>query len=159
MDEAVVALYRAEYRTMVGVARVLVGPGAAEEIVQEAFVRLIGKLSRLRDPHQAGGYLRTTVVNLCRGRLRRRAIGLRLLSSPSPSSFAPGPDDAAADRAHIAEALARLPLRQRECLVLRYYADMTEAETARTLGITVGSVKSHVHRALAAMERVLEVAR
>jgi RNA polymerase sigma factor (sigma-70 family) len=149
---------------MVGVARVLVGPAAAEEIVQEAFIRLIGKLSGLSDQERAAGYLHMTVVNLARGRLRRRAIGMRAAASApvvqagqrSPMQ----PDDAAVkedQRVRISAALAALSPRQRECMVLRYYAGMTDTETAEAMGIAVGSVKSHVHRAMGAMEKALEV--
>lgn len=153
-------LFRAHYPTMVGVARLLVGPAAAEEVVQEAFVRLIDKRPGLRDPERAAGYLRQTVVNLARGRLRRRVIGLRLLPTQVSLRAPQQPDEAAlhsAERERLAAALHQLPPRQRECLVLRHYAGLTEPETAAALGIAVGSVKSHVHRALSAMEAALEV--
>jgi RNA polymerase sigma-70 factor (sigma-E family) len=149
-DEVLVSLYRAEYRRLVRLACLLLDDrGTGEETVQEAFIRLHQHWARVRD---APAYLRSTVLNLARSRLRRRLVARR-------HEPAPGPNAASAEahavlgeeQREVIAALRRLPRRQRECLVLRYYLDLSEAEIASTLGISAGSVKSHTSRGLAAL--------
>jgi RNA polymerase sigma factor (sigma-70 family) len=97
------------------------------------------------------------VLNVCRSGLRRRVVALRR-PDDRPRDAASAEDGvlAGAEGAAVVAALRRLPARQRECLVLRYYADLSEAEIASTLGISNGSVKTHVHRGLAALSHLLE---
>ncbi len=156
---AVEALFRSEYRRLVGLARLLVDdPGQAEEVVQDAFVDLHRHWGQLRSPGAAPAWLRTAVVNGSRGRLRRRATARRHLRSTEPS-VAVGPDERAVlsdEHRAVATALRGLPPRQRACLALRYYDDLTEAQIATTLGISTGSVKTHVHRGIAALAIALE---
>lgn len=140
-------LYRDEYQTMVRLARGLVDlPEIAEEIVQDAFAKVFDRWNRLDQP---GGYLRTAVVNGARSELRkrevRRRIGLRPLLRPNPE-----------DRDYLLDALDRLPHRQKTALVLRYYADMTEKEIARAMGVRPGTVKSATSRGLAELRKVIE---
>lgn len=153
------ALYRSEYRRLVGLARLLVDDvGSAEEVVQDAFVALHRDWARLRDAQAAPAWLRTAVVNAARGRLRRRATARRYLRVAEPAHTA-GPHERlelADEHRAVAEAMRRLPERQRACLALRFYADLTEAEVAETLGISAGSVKTHVHRGVAALSAALE---
>jgi RNA polymerase sigma-70 factor (sigma-E family) len=148
-------LFRTRYAALVQVAKLLVDDtGTAEEVVQEAFVRLYSGWRRLRDPGRADAYLRSTVWNLARDRLRRRrtvrrheAGAIRIVAAHNP-----GPAEILLEderRRAVSEALDRLPGRQRECLVLRYWADLSDREVASTLGISTGSVKRHVHRAMA----------
>jgi RNA polymerase sigma-70 factor (sigma-E family) len=156
---AVEALFRAEYRRLVGLARLLVDDaGQAEEVVQDAFVALHRHWSRLREEDAAPAWLRAAVVNGARGTLRRRATARRHLRVAEPA-LGGGPDERAEladDHRAVAAALRRLPDRQRACLALRFYGDLTEAEIAATLGISAGSVKTHVHRGMAALSTVLE---
>lgn len=134
----------------------LLGADDPEDVVQEAFVRLHRSHSRLRDPGAALPYLRTTVVNLSRSRLRH----LRVVRRGVPGS----PDVASAehsavlreDHREVVEALLALPARQREALVLRYWLDLSEAEIATAMGISRGAVKSHASRGIAALEVALE---
>lgn len=157
--EPIEALFRAEYRRLVGIARLLVDdPAQAEEVVQDAFVALHRNWSRLRDPAAAPMWLRQAVVNGSRGRLRRRATARRHLKVAEPVlTVDPGERAVVADEHRaVAAALARLPDRQRACLVLRFYDGRTEAEIAAALGIAAGSVKTHVHRGLAALTTALE---
>lgn len=158
-DVAVEALFRSEYRRLVGLARLLVDDvGQAEEIVQDAFVDLHRSWSSLRSPGAAPTWLRTAVVNGSRGRLRRRAMARRHLRSTEPTLDV-GPDERAVlsdEHRAVAAALRSLPGRQRACLALRFYDDLTEAEIATTLGISTGSVKTHVHRGMAALATALE---
>lgn len=151
------ALYQAEYAQLVRLAYLLLGdPGDAEDAVQEAFARVHEARHRIRDHDRLLAYLRSTVLNFARSGLRRRLVALRRAPAPSPD------ERSAEDRAivredhrRVVEALRKLPQRQRECLVLRYYLDLSEAEIAATLNVSAGSVKTHVHRGLAALERKL----
>jgi len=160
-DEAVTALYLAHYRGLVRLAALLLDDtGAAEEVVQDAYVRMHGSWRRIRDPQAAVGYLRTTVLNLARSRLRHRQVVRR--HAPAPAPDAPSAEQGALDRLEhdrVVAALRGLPDRQRECLVLRYYADLSEAEIAAAMGISAGAVKSHASRGMAALRAVLEAQR
>ena len=152
------ALFRAHYRRLVGLARLLVDdPGQAEEVVQDAFVALHRRWESARDPL---AYLRMSVVNGARGRLRRRATVRRHDRTTVVETAPPVTVDAdlLLDEQHraVAAALARLSDRQRACVALRYYGELTEAETAAALGISVGAVKTHTHRALAHLAELLE---
>lgn len=157
-DAALVSLYQTEYRSLVRLACVLLDDrGIGEEVVQDAFVKLHGAWGRLRDHAAAPAYLRTTVVNLARSRMRRRQVARR--HDRADDRVAESAEETAmlaTGNARLLAALRALPRRQRECLVLRYYLDLSEAETAATLHIAKGSVKSHTHRGLAALSRRLE---
>ncbi|WP_051467166.1 SigE family RNA polymerase sigma factor [Actinomadura oligospora] len=157
-DQAVTALYSANYRSLVRLAAMLVrDAGTAEEVVQDAFVAMHGGWRRLRDPDKALSYLRQAVVNRSRSVLRHRAVVEKyapkgLPDAPSAEAGAIGE----LERSAVVDALHRLPARQREALVLRYYADLSEAEIAATMGISKGAVKSHTARGMSAMRNVLE---
>lgn len=153
------ALYRSEYRRLVGIARLLVDDvGSAEEVVQDAFVALHRNWARLRDEGAAPAWLRTAVVNGARGRLRRRATARHHLrvAEPGVAATVEERSQLADEHRAVAAALRGLPERQRACLVLRFYGDLSEAEIATTLGISAGSVKTHVHRGLAALTAAME---
>src|SRR5687768_9543543 len=143
-DAAVADLYKRLYPTLVGTARLLLDdPAHAEEVVQEAFVRVRLAWWRVRDPERAAGYLRTTVANLARTGVRRRALARVREPQHVRGDLATTPaaeDTAVLNDEHrlVAEALTALARRQRECIVLRYYLDLSEAEIAGTLGITPG---------------------
>lgn len=156
-DAALTSLYTAHYRKLVRVARLLLDDsGRAEEIVQDAFLKMHGAWWRIRDHRAAEGYLRTTVVNLARSGLRRRLVAQK--HAPKPMPDAPSAEYGALenlDRERVIAALAGLPRRQRECLTLRYYGDLTETQIARTLGISVGAVKTHCSRGMGTLREVL----
>lgn len=157
-DEAVTALYAAQYRSLVRLAALLLRDVAmAEEVVQDSFIAMHGSWRRLRDPDRALAYLRQSVVNRARSALRRRSVEARHAPAPMPdaASAEHGALDAL-DRLAVIDALHQLPLRQREVLVLRYYADLSEAAIAEALGIGRGSVKSHASRGIAALRARLE---
>ncbi|GGP92830.1 RNA polymerase sigma factor [Actinomadura coerulea] len=157
-DQAVTALYSANYRSLVRLAAMLVrDAGTAEEVVQDAFVAMHGGWRRLRDPDKALSYLRQSVVNRSRSVLRHRAVVEKyapkgLPDAPSAEAGAIGE----LERSAVIDALSRLPARQREALVLRYYADLSEAEIANAMGISRGAVKSHTARGMTALRNVLE---
>ncbi len=157
-DAVLAELFRAHHGPLVRTAALLLGDGGlAEEIVQDAYVKLHGALPRLRQPEAAAGYLRTTVVNLARSRLRRHRVARR--HPPLPPAPGPGAEEGVVlseDHREVMAALAGLPRRQRECLVLRFYLDLTEAQIAEALSISTGSVKTHASRGLAALSARLE---
>ncbi|MFC8917910.1 SigE family RNA polymerase sigma factor [Streptomyces sp. WAC05374] len=150
--------YRAHYRSLLGLAALLLDDTAScEDVVQEAFIRVHSARSRVRDPEKTLAYLRQTVVNLSRSALRRRILGLKLLSKPMPdmASAEEGAYDQL-ERDALIKAMRGLQRRQREVLVLRYFADMTEAQVAETLGISLGSVKAYGSRGIAALRVAME---
>ena len=141
-------LYAETYRPMVRLALLLTGSGPqAEELVQDAFVRVYGQWDRIESPR---AYLRQAVVNACRSHHRRRARELRHGPGASLRAHALDPE---ADL--MRDALARLSDRQRKAVVLRYYEDLSEAEIARLLDCRPGTVKSLLSRALARLRKEL----
>jgi RNA polymerase sigma-70 factor (sigma-E family) len=157
-DEAVTQLYAAHYRALVRLATLLLRDvGAAEEIVQDSFVAMHGSWRRIRDHDRALAYLRQAVVNRSRSALRHRTVEQRHAPAPMPdhASAEHGALEAL-EREDLIRALHRLPRRQREVLVLRYYVDLSEAQIADTIGISRGAVKSHASRGMAALRLSLE---
>ncbi|MCZ7529712.1 MAG: SigE family RNA polymerase sigma factor [Acidimicrobiia bacterium] len=158
-DRLLSELYQEHYRSLVRLAVVLLDRRElAEEVVQEAFIKLHGKLDRVKDQSRIDAYLRSIVMNLARSRMRRRMVARK--HPPEPMLDAPGADadiDLRDDQREVVDALRSLPARQRDCLVLRYYQELSEAEIAETLGISKGSVKTHTSRGMAALTKVLEV--
>jgi RNA polymerase sigma-70 factor (sigma-E family) len=157
-DAAVTELYGAHYRPLVRLAALLVHDvGTAEEVVQDSFVALHAGLHRLRDSEKALAYLRAAVVNRSRSVLRHRVVVDR--NAPKPAPDEPSAEHGAfalIERSAVVAALRKLPVRQREVVVLRFYADLSEAQIALAMGITRGAVKSHTSRAMAALRTVLE---
>jgi RNA polymerase sigma-70 factor (sigma-E family) len=156
-DEALVDLYRSEYRSLVRLACLLLDDrGAGEEVTQDAFVRLHSAWARVRDETAAAAYLRSTVLNLARSRMRRRLVARRH-DTVTDRSAASAEDEAmvSTEQRRVLDALRALPRRQRECLALRYYLDLSEADIAATLRISKGSVKSHTSRGMAVLTRTL----
>ncbi len=150
--------YQAHYRSLLRLAALLLDDlSSCEDVVQEAFIRVHAARRRVREPEKTLAYLRQTVVNLSRSTLRRRILGLRLLPKPMPdmASAEEGAYDAL-ERDQLRTALRGLQRRQREVLVLRYYADLTEAQVAEVLGVSVGSVKAYGSRGLAALRVTME---
>jgi RNA polymerase sigma-70 factor (sigma-E family) len=158
-DAAVTHLFTAHYRSMVRLATLLLHEREmAEEIVQDAYVTLHGRWARLRDADRALAYLRVTVVNRCRSALRHRRVVAAHLAAARPPADEPSAEAGALDRLTrdaVIVALRRLPARQREAVVLRYYADLSEADTAEAMGVSRGAVKSHTSRGVAALKQTL----
>jgi RNA polymerase sigma-70 factor (sigma-E family) len=157
-DIPLVELYRTHYRSLVRLAALLLDDvGTSEEVVQDAYIRMHGAWRRIKDPEKALPYLRTTVVNLSRSRMRRRQVAEK--HRPAPMPDAPSAEYGAitlAERDAVVAALRALPDKQREALVLRFYGDLSEVEIAEAMGVSQGAVKSHLHRGKAALARVLE---
>jgi RNA polymerase sigma-70 factor (sigma-E family) len=157
-DRAVTELYGTQYRALVRLAALLVRDVAtAEEVVQDSFIAMHASWRRLRDTDKALSYLRQAVVNKSRSVLRHRVVMDR--NAPKPAPDVPSAEQGALtllERSAVVEALRKLPVRQREALVLRYYADLSEAQIASTMGISRGAVKSHTARGMSALRTVLE---
>ena len=138
------------YRALVRLAALLVrDTPTAEEVVQDAFVAMHGGWQRLRDAEKALAYLRQAVVNRSRSVLRHRTVVDKNLQKAPPDM--PSAEHGAMvllERHAVVAALRDLPERQREAIVLRYYADLSEAEIAATMGISRGAVKSHTARGM-----------
>ena len=157
-DEAITQLYAAHYRSLVRLAALLVRDvGLAEEVVQESFIGLHAAWRRLRDPERALAYLRQSVVNRSRSTLRHHKVTVKHAPAPMPdAASAEYGALGALEQQEVVAALRRLPERQREVLVLRYYADLSEAQIAESIGISRGAVKSHASRGMAALRTSLE---
>lgn len=156
-DVAVEQMYAAHWRQLVRLSTLLVhDQQAAEDVVQDAFVAMHGRWSRLRDPDKALAYLRQAVVNRSRSALRHRAVVERhVRTSPRGEGTVDGPGLGGARRDAVREALLQLTERQREVLVLRYYLDWSEAQIADAIGVSRGAVKSHASRGSAALRELL----
>ncbi|MGO9343361.1 MAG: SigE family RNA polymerase sigma factor [Acidimicrobiales bacterium] len=159
-DETVARLFDEHYRGLCRLAGLLLGDSAAaEEVVQEAFLRTFSGWWRVRHPERAQWYLRTSVVNLCRSRLRRRTTeerGNRVTWSGTDGGTVGDDSDLSVDALTLVELVRRLPPRQRDAVVLRYYEDLPEAEIARILGCAVGTVKSQLSKARATLALALD---
>jgi RNA polymerase sigma-70 factor (sigma-E family) len=157
-DRAVTAIYSEHYRSLVRLAALLVRDVAtAEEVVQDSFVAMHGAWRRLRESDKALSYLRQSVVNRSRSVLRHRVVVDR--NAPKPAPDMPSAEQGAIsllERSAVINALRTLPPRQREALVLKYYADLSEAQIASAMGISRGAVKSHTARAMTSLRTVLE---
>ncbi|PRX47501.1 RNA polymerase sigma-70 factor (sigma-E family) [Prauserella shujinwangii] len=150
-------LYRTHRMRLVRLAILLVDePATAEDVVQEAFTGLHRNWGRLRDAAAAVGYLRTAVVNGSRSVLRRRKTA-REYVPPHVANARSAESLAMLSTEHqaVVNALAKLPPRQREVLVLRYYGGLSEAEISEAAGISKGTVKSTASRALEALQKAM----
>jgi RNA polymerase sigma-70 factor (sigma-E family) len=129
----------------------------AEDLVQEAFVRFVGRFRFLRYPDDFEPYLRRTIVNLSKNHFRRRAVERAYLEREGPRAedVSTGPDVATHDA--LRSALLRLPLRHRTALVLRYFEDLPDATIAELLGCRQATVRSLVARGIEALRTTPEV--
>lgn len=149
-------LYQEHYRQLLRMALLLVDDrGVAEDIVQDAFVRVFDSRARLRDPDKALAFLRQAVLNRARSTLRRRRVARKYLPRLVAREAHPDETGRGVDRAVLAHALAQLPRRQREAVVLRYYADFSEARTAELMRVTPGAVKSYCSRGVSRLSDLL----
>ncbi len=157
----IAAVFEAEAASLTRLARFYVDDKtAAEDLVQEAFIRFARSRHRLRDPARAAAYLRSIVINLARDHNRRGFLSWR--HRPAAQPDAPSAEETAgarAEREEVIAALRVLPRRQRDCLTLRYFYDLPVAQIAETLGLSVNTVKTHLQRGLDSLGTTLEVER
>ena len=158
-DDPLTSLHRDQYAALVRLASVVVGDqGLAEQVVQDAFVKLAVRWGGLRRIENPPAYLRSMVLNGCRSHLRHRKVGDRYDARRTVAVAVATPEAealASAEHDRMVAALRRLPERQREALVLRYYLDLPEADIAAAMRVSRGSVKTHLHRGLAALAHQL----
>jgi RNA polymerase sigma factor (sigma-70 family) len=157
VDALVTRLFTQEGSSLVRLARLFVDDrNAAEDLVQEAFIRMARAAARIEQPDRAAAYLRSIVLNLARDHNRRGLVSLRhqLPLDEYQASFE-DEMDLRDDQRRVIEALRGLAHRQRDCLVLRYYHELGIDGIAATLGISPNSVKTHLRRGLEALERRL----
>lgn len=161
----IIRLFQAEGRSLVRLARLFVDDrDAAEDLVQEAFLRLARSSDRIRDDSKAPAYLRSIVLNLARDHNRRGLVSLRHHAAAGHDLdvvVTSLDDDLVRDEKHrtVLAAVRTLPTRQRDCVTLRYFEELGIEAIAATMGVSPNSVKTHLRRGLAALERALESGR
>ncbi|HEY0453296.1 SigE family RNA polymerase sigma factor [Actinophytocola sp.] len=132
--------------------------GAAEDLLQEVLERVFPRWRRIRERPEA--YVRAALVNAATNRWRHRSR--RVSESPLEWDLAhpqlPGPEQRVADRELVVQALAALPARMRAVIVLRFFDDLTERDTAEALRCGVGTVKSQTSRGLARLRELIDAA-
>jgi RNA polymerase sigma factor (sigma-70 family) len=159
-EELVVRLFHAEGRSLVRLARLFVDDrDAAEDIVQEAFLRLARHAGRIDADDRAPAYLRSIVLNLARDHNRRGLVSLRhhAASGREIDVFDDAADPLVRSEEHrrVIDAVRLLPTRQRDCVALRYFEELSIEGIAATLGVSVNSVKTHLQRAMVALDKAL----
>jgi len=158
-SSAVTDLFRSHHLELVRLALLMTGDlAAAEDVVQDAFEQLHRRWPSLRQQGSGLAYVRSSVLNGCRSMHRRAKVArkhaARLAEPPSAGADAAGA--VAGERSDLIAAVLSLPRRQREVLVLRYYADLDVAEIAVTLRIGPSTVRSTAARGLDALARALK---
>ncbi|RXS88464.1 SigE family RNA polymerase sigma factor [Streptomyces sp. TM32] len=156
-EAGVAHLFELHYASMLRLA-VLLGADDPENVVAEAYYQIYRKWQRLRDAEAAEAYLRSTVCNLTRMRIRHLQVARRHVENPPDEVVASAESTAILhdDQRVLIDALQALPARQREALVLRHWLGLKEKEIAAAMGISCGSVKTHTARGLAALTHTME---
>jgi RNA polymerase sigma-70 factor (sigma-E family) len=153
---AVTALYNEHALGLIRFAHLLLGSRTgAEDVVHDAFCGLYRRWQHLDDPAKALGYVRSSVLNGCRTVQRRNRLADRLVTYQPSAISAEAAALSGEERREVVKALRRLPRRQREVLVLRYYLDLSDEQIAADLGISQATVRSARRRALLSLEHLL----
>ncbi|MEA2485567.1 MAG: hypothetical protein QOD46_678 [Actinomycetota bacterium] len=150
-------LYEAHGPHALRLAYVLTGDRElAQDLVQDAFVKLSGRFADLRDPGAFQAYLTKTIVNLAKMHWRRKGIERSVVERQRPPAARDSHLPDIEGYEEIKAALLRINPRQRAAIVLRFFEDLSEAETADVLGCATGTVKLLVHRGLQTMRTEME---
>ena len=159
-EAGVARLFEVHYASMLRLA-VLLGADDPENVVAEAYYQIYRKWRRLRDTEAAEAYLRSTVCNLTRMRIRHLQVARRHEEKPADELVASAESTALLhdDQRVLIRALQQLPNRQREAIVLRHWLGLKEQEIAAAMGISCGSVKTHTARGIAALTQAMEARR
>jgi RNA polymerase sigma-70 factor (sigma-E family) len=156
-EAAVRALYQAHALGLIRLAYVMLGDRPeAEDVVQDAFCGLYRHWEHLAGPDRALAYVRSSVLNGCRSTLRRRAVRRALVTFQRPAVSAESSVLSNEERHEVMESIRRLPARQREVVVLRFYLDLADDEIAQVMGVRPSTVRSAAARALEALGRALK---
>jgi RNA polymerase sigma-70 factor (sigma-E family) len=148
--------YSAYAPSAVGLGYLLTGDHElAQDLVQEAFVRILSRFRHIRGPDLFGAYLRKTVVNLAKNYVRRSNAELRLTNLVAGEGRSPSTSHVE-ERDELWRALHRLPLRQRTAIVLRYYEGLPQAEAASILRCSTRALNSLVSRGMSSLRAELE---
>jgi RNA polymerase sigma-70 factor (sigma-E family) len=157
VDASFEAFVESRSTALLRLAYLLTGDrGHAEDLLQTALLRTLRRWSSARDAPEA--YTRRVLVNLSRDRIRGQSRRPRESSLPiDPDAYRTSDRgvERIGERRLVADAVARLPIRQRQVVVLRFFADLTVEQTAAELGCTSGTVKSYTSRALARLRELL----
>ncbi len=150
-NEALRVAFEQHYVRMLGLAVLLTHSREnAEDLVHDTFVSAAVRIREL-DDGEVGPYLRRSLVNHWKKSLRRKAVERRFQAAIPHSRL--GERDDLDDRDLLWRAIRSLPGRQRACVVLRYYEDLSERDTADVLGCSIGTVKSHTSRAISRLRK------
>lgn len=146
VDPGFERLYEAEFPAVFRAVYLLCGDrSVAEDAAQEAFARALARWRRLRDRSWVGGWVTTTALNVARRSLRRvRGVEMREVGERDLEAIL-----------DLREALAALPLRQQEAVILHHLEDRPVADVAEAMGVAEGTVKAHLHRAREALAEKL----
>lgn len=155
-EAAVTRLFESHAAQLTRLAALLGAGAEAEDVVADAFCDLHRRWGRLRDPAAAPAYLRSTVCNLTRMRLRHLTVVRRHPTDP-PEDMSSAESEILLreEQQEVLRALRQLPTRQREALVFRYWLDLSEADIAEAMGISAGSVKVHTSRGMVSLNKAL----
>ena len=158
-DALVALLFEQEGAALVRLARLFTDDrNAAEDLVQEAFIRLHKSAHRIRSQDKAAAYLRSIVINLARDHNRRGMMSLRHQEAVPAGSTPEAPEDHLLlneEQMRLLDEVRELSPRQRDCLLLRFYLELSEREIAEVLSISPNSVKTHCRRGLASLRETI----
>ena len=153
-DQEFKEFFEAEFRPLRRLGYLLTGDWAeAEDLAQEAMVRTYRSWGRITERDRPGAYARSVLVNRRRSLLRRSAVAARHAEQLRSPEYQPSLGE---EGMVLWGAIRSLPQRQRAAIVLRFYEDMSEQQTAYVLGVPVGTVKSMVSRGLDALRSKVE---
>ncbi len=154
-DALVVQLFEQEGAALVRLARLFTDDrNAAEDLVQEAFIRLHKSAHRIKSQAKAASYLRSIVINLARDHNRRGLMSLRHQEALPAGTALAAPEDRLLldeEQTLLLDQVRALSPRQRDCILLRFYLELSEREIADVLSISPNSVKTHCRRGLASL--------
>lgn len=159
-DQAIRALFDEHYDRLCRLAVLVGAEDEAEDVVAEAFYELHRRWSEIADSAAAVGYLSATIRNLVRMRIRHKQVvrkhERRVLPDAERNCSAEHEVLVKVTERTLSQALGRLPNRQRQAIVLRFWMDFKDREIAAAMGISLGSVKVHIYRGLAGLKSVLQ---
>jgi RNA polymerase sigma factor (sigma-70 family) len=132
-------------------------PAAAEDLLHDAFAKVLGRLDALREEQAFGSYLRRTIINLHTSKLRRRRLERAFLRKEAALAIAERAPIDMAEASDVLKVLAGLPPRQRAAIFFRFYEDLSERDVGKALGCSTSAAKATLHRAMTSLRQHPEV--